>query len=102
MKAPQAHWPTVAIVGLGMIGGSIALALKARKLVGRVIGVGRSAASLAEAKRLHAIDEAAHDAGDDDHHHDAEPDDQDREDHNGFAGEVAECQEKFTDGLRLG
>jgi prephenate dehydrogenase len=63
MKAPKAHWPTVAIVGVGMIGGSIALALKARKLVGRVIGVGRSAASLAEAKRLHAIDEAATDIG---------------------------------------
>ena len=63
MKAPKAHWPTVAIVGVGMIGGSIALALKARKLVGRVIGVGRSATSLAEAKRLHAIDEAATDIG---------------------------------------
>jgi prephenate dehydrogenase len=63
MKAPKAHWPTVAIVGVGMIGGSIALALKARKLVRRVIGVGRSAASLAEAKRLHAIDEAATDIG---------------------------------------
>jgi prephenate dehydrogenase len=61
MKAPKAHWPTVAIVGVGMIGGSIGLALKSRKLVGRVIGVGRSAASLAEAKRLHAIDEAATD-----------------------------------------
>ncbi len=61
MKAPKAHWPTVAIVGVGMIGGSIGLALKARKLVGRVIGIGRSAASLAEAKRLHSIDEAATD-----------------------------------------
>jgi prephenate dehydrogenase len=46
-----------------MIGGSIGLALKARKLVGRVIGVGRSATSLAEAKRLHAIDDAATDIG---------------------------------------
>jgi prephenate dehydrogenase len=61
MKAPKAHWPTVAIVGVGMIGGSIGLALKSRKLVARVIGVGRSTASLAEAKRLHAIDEAATD-----------------------------------------
>jgi len=49
-------WPTVAIVGVGMIGGSIGLALKARKLAGHVIGVGRTAASLAEAKRRHAID----------------------------------------------
>jgi prephenate dehydrogenase len=59
MKAPKAHWPTVVIVGVGLIGGSIGLALKARKLAGRVIGVGRSPASLAEAKRVHAIDEAA-------------------------------------------
>jgi prephenate dehydrogenase len=61
MKAPQAYWPTVAIVGVGLIGGSIGLALKTRKLARRVIGVGRSATSLAEAKRLHAIDEAATD-----------------------------------------
>ena len=61
MKASKAHWPTVVIVGVGLIGGSIGLALKARKLAGRVIGVGRSPASLAEAKRLHAIDEAATD-----------------------------------------
>jgi len=61
MKAPKAHWPTVAIVGVGMIGGSIGLALKARKLAGRVIGIGRSATSLSEAKRLHAIDETATD-----------------------------------------
>jgi len=61
MKARPLHWPTVAIVGVGMIGGSIGLALKARKLAGRVIGVGRSASSLAEAKRAHAIDEAATD-----------------------------------------
>ena len=61
MKATKAHWPTVVIVGVGLIGGSIGLALKARKRAGRVIGVGRSPASLAEAKRLHAIDEAATD-----------------------------------------
>lgn len=61
MKAPKAHWPTVAIVGVGMIGGSIGLALKARKLAGRVIGIGRSATSLSEAKRLQAIDETATD-----------------------------------------
>jgi len=58
MKSP---WPTVAIVGVGMIGGSIGLAIKARKLAGRVVGVGRSAASLAEAKRRRAIDEASTD-----------------------------------------
>ena len=44
-----------------MIGGSVGLALKARKLAGRVIGVGRSPASLSEAKRMHAVDETATD-----------------------------------------
>ena len=55
----KAHWPTVAIVGVGLIGGSIGLALKSRRLAGRVIGVGRSAESLAEARRRHIADETS-------------------------------------------
>jgi prephenate dehydrogenase len=54
MKA-TVHWPSVAIVGVGLIGGSVGLSLTARRLAGRVIGVGRSAASLAEAKRAGAV-----------------------------------------------
>jgi prephenate dehydrogenase len=50
---------TVAIVGVGLIGGSIGLALRARELCGRVVGIGRSAARLGEALALGAIDEAA-------------------------------------------
>jgi prephenate dehydrogenase len=61
MKAPHAPWPTVAIVGVGLIGGSIAAALRARRLAGRVIGVGRSAASLAAAKRQGLVDDVATD-----------------------------------------
>ncbi|MFM1996396.1 MAG: hypothetical protein RLZZ111_783 [Planctomycetota bacterium] len=61
MKVPHAPWPTVAIVGVGMIGGSIAAALRARRLADRVIGVGRSAASLAAAKRQGLVDEVATD-----------------------------------------
>jgi prephenate dehydrogenase len=53
----NAQWPTVAIVGVGMIGGSIGKALLARRLADRVIGVGRSAASLAAAKRAGATTE---------------------------------------------
>lgn len=53
------HWPTVAIVGVGLIGGSIGLALKSRRLAGRVIGIGRRAASLAEAKRRNCLDETS-------------------------------------------
>ena len=53
------EWPTVAIVGVGLIGGSIGLALKARRLAGRVIGIGRSAASLAAARRAKVVTETA-------------------------------------------
>ena len=35
------HWDTVAIVGVGLIGGSIGLALRDRKLAENMIGVGR-------------------------------------------------------------
>ena len=52
---------TVAIVGVGLIGGSIGLALRARGLSGRVIGIGRSEARLDEAVALGAIDEATTD-----------------------------------------
>jgi len=61
--ASQPHWPTVAIVGVGLIGGSVGLALKARRLAARVVGVGRSAASLAEARRLGAVAETTTDLG---------------------------------------
>jgi prephenate dehydrogenase len=47
----------VTIVGVGLIGGSIGLALRGRGLAERVIGVGRSESRLEEAVRLGAIDE---------------------------------------------
>jgi prephenate dehydrogenase len=47
---------TVAIVGVGLIGGSVGLALRARGLAERVVGIGRSEARLAEAVRLGSID----------------------------------------------
>ncbi len=53
------HWQSVAIVGVGLIGGSVGKALQARRLAARVIGVGRSAASLAEAKRHGVITETS-------------------------------------------
>ncbi|MFM7136596.1 MAG: prephenate dehydrogenase, partial [Planctomycetota bacterium] len=59
----NAHWPTVAIVGAGLIGGSIGRALLARKLAKRVIGVGRSQASLDAARRSGAVTETALDPG---------------------------------------
>ena len=51
-------WQTVAIVGVGLIGGSVGRALRDRGLARRVVGIGRSTASLAEARRHGAITEA--------------------------------------------
>ena len=48
---------TVAIVGVGLIGGSIAAALKARGFRGPVLGVGRDAGRLEQARGAGLIDE---------------------------------------------
>jgi len=48
-------WDTVAIVGVGLLGGSIGLALRKRKLARDVIGIGHRAASLRAAKRSGAV-----------------------------------------------
>jgi prephenate dehydrogenase len=58
MNAP---WPTVAIVGVGLIGGSIGRALLGRGLADRVIGIGRSEAGLAEARAAGAVTETSRD-----------------------------------------
>lgn len=50
------RWNTVAIVGVGLIGGSIGLALRKRGLAERVVGVGRRPESLRVAKRIGAVD----------------------------------------------
>ncbi|MBI1396089.1 MAG: prephenate dehydrogenase/arogenate dehydrogenase family protein [Betaproteobacteria bacterium] len=47
----------IAIIGVGLIGGSCALALKANGSVGRVVGVGRSRANLDKALELGVVDE---------------------------------------------
>jgi prephenate dehydrogenase len=47
---------TVAVIGVGLIGGSIGRALRSRRIASEVIGVGRNPASLDEAVRLGAID----------------------------------------------
>lgn len=52
MKLP---WSTVAIVGVGLIGGSLGRALLTRRLCHRVIGIGRNQASLAEALRRELV-----------------------------------------------
>src|SRR5688572_15288147 len=55
------HWETVAIVGVGLIGGSIGLALRERKLAGRVVGIGRRPESLQRAVAVGAVHETTQD-----------------------------------------
>lgn len=55
------HFPKVTLVGVGLLGGSLGLALKARKLAGRVEGYVRRAASTAECERLGVVDRATTD-----------------------------------------
>jgi len=52
---------TVAIIGVGLIGGSIGLALRSRKLAAQVTGVGRNPQALDQAVRLGAIDQGTTD-----------------------------------------
>ena len=51
------HWSTIAIYGVGLIGGSIGMALRKRELCEQVVGIGRNADRLQRAKDLGAIDE---------------------------------------------
>ena len=48
---------SLAIVGVGLIGGSVGLAAKARAATRHVVGIGRNADTLARAKALGVIDE---------------------------------------------
>jgi prephenate dehydrogenase len=50
--------PVLAVVGVGLIGGSFAAALRRAGHVGRVLGVGRSGPSLERAREIGLIDEA--------------------------------------------
>ncbi len=50
------RWNTVAIVGVGLIGGSIGLALRQRRMAGKVVGVGRNADRLKRAEEVGAVD----------------------------------------------
>lgn len=53
------HFGTVGIVGVGLIGASLGLALKHAKVVHQIIGVGRSASNLDQAMKMGAIDQIA-------------------------------------------
>jgi prephenate dehydrogenase len=50
------HIDKLVVVGVGLIGGSCALALRRASVVGTVVGVGRTQQNLDEAERLNVID----------------------------------------------
>ena len=51
------RWNQVLIDGVGLIGGSVGMALRRRGLASQVIGAGRNEQALVEARRLGAIDD---------------------------------------------
>ena len=51
------EFPRIAVIGVGLIGGSLALAAKKRGLCRSVVGIGRRESSLRQALELGAIDE---------------------------------------------
>jgi len=60
--APTTRIDRLAIVGVGLIGGSLAAALREAGAVGSVVGIGRSQATLDEARTLGLIDHGFTDA----------------------------------------
>ena len=55
-SSDSANLGIVAIVGVGLVGGSIGIALRERGVARKVIGIGRSQASLRTARRVGAVD----------------------------------------------
>ncbi|MEZ6080004.1 MAG: prephenate dehydrogenase/arogenate dehydrogenase family protein [Pirellulaceae bacterium] len=51
------HFNRAVIVGVGLLGGSVGLALRARSMAKRIVGWGRRTETLQQALDLHAIDE---------------------------------------------
>lgn len=57
------EFPRIAVIGVGLIGGSLALAAKKRGLCQRIVGIGRRESSLRQALELGVIDEFTLNAG---------------------------------------
>jgi prephenate dehydrogenase len=55
------HWPKVTLVGVGLLGGSLGLALKQRRLAAKVDGFVRRSSSIAECEKMGAADHATRD-----------------------------------------
>jgi prephenate dehydrogenase len=60
----MAEYDTVAIVGVGLIGGSIGLALREHELAREVVGIGRRESSLEAAREVGAFDRGTTDLAD--------------------------------------
>ncbi|MEK6530910.1 MAG: prephenate dehydrogenase/arogenate dehydrogenase family protein [Deltaproteobacteria bacterium] len=57
------YFENVAIIGVGLIGGSLAYVLKGKGLCKNIVGIGRGIENLREAKRLRLVDEITQDIG---------------------------------------
>ena len=55
------HWQKIALIGLGLLGGSLGLAGRQRKIAGRIAGYVRRPASVAECERLRLVDKVTTD-----------------------------------------
>jgi prephenate dehydrogenase len=58
------HWKKVTLVGVGLLGGSLGLALKQRRLAATVAGFVRRPASIRDCERFGAVDRATMDLAD--------------------------------------
>lgn len=61
MRSEESFIPKLAVVGVGLIGGSLSLALKATGSVGHVIGIGRGRPNLDRAMELRVVDSVTQD-----------------------------------------
>jgi prephenate dehydrogenase len=55
------HWQKITLVGVGLLGGSLGLAVKQRRLAARIEGYVRRTASIAECDKLAVVDHATRD-----------------------------------------
>ena len=60
-ETPAVRWKKITIVGVGLLGGSLGLAIKKRRLAGTVVGFVRRAASLSECREAGVVDAATQD-----------------------------------------
>jgi prephenate dehydrogenase len=58
LKLPAVHWKKVSLIGVGLLGGSLGMALRRRKLASEVVGFVRRRASVRECEEAGAVDGA--------------------------------------------